>query len=678
MSTCPHSCPCPWSATCSSRPPDCRRSGRNASSSALSRRPAATTCRRCTAVGCWMGTIFSPTRWWRSASATIRSIRSRCCRNRAARPSTPGPRCRAHPWAATCSANRARWMATATAMRTATSARSSCRRPAPTSFSPTTSRTEAMTNELRTHARKAHGTTRSASPPPASGQASMLRRVVMTLLLAALSPMAQAAAIIVNTLDDEMNNDGDCSLREAVASANYNLGYDACTAGDSSGWDVILFALPGPGEIPMSQNLVITQAVQIYGGDLVTLRRAPKGASHMIVVDMANPGHDFGLSNIALVDGNNYDGWNRDNAGSAVQLRQADQVTFSNVTFRNNAQSALAHFGGAFPGKQVNSVRVVDCLFERNRATTGTGYTGSGHGGGAIALDRVDNVTVLRSTFRKNGNVDDLPFAYGPGGAIRVQRANSIDISDSLFEQNSARTRSHNGGGAISVEGPYSGTTRAALSVRNSTFVLNRSYADGELLGTDIELVSKAQAIVVNSTFYTADNSLRVRGESELYLLASTVFDIVVAPRIAGLIRTEAYGRISMQASLLFSYASGPLCEHNSIGYIRSNGLNLFPSSDQSCERHSLDTGIEDPRLLPLGYYGGPVPVMLPRPDSPLIDSGGHYCSNISIHTDARGLPRPVAASGVGPALCDLGAVEWNPDHDPIWIDRLFADGFEG
>ena len=91
-----------------------------------------------------------------------------------------------------------------------------------------------MTNELRTHARKAHGTTRSASPPPASGQASMLRRVVMTLLLAALSPMAQAAAIIVNTLDDEMNNDGDCSLREAVASANYNLGYDACTAGDSS------------------------------------------------------------------------------------------------------------------------------------------------------------------------------------------------------------------------------------------------------------------------------------------------------------------------------------------------------------------------------------------------------------------------------------------------------------
>jgi CSLREA domain-containing protein len=535
-----------------------------------------------------------------------------------------------------------------------------------------------MTNELRTHARKAHGTTRSASPPPASGQASMLRRVVMTLLLAALSPMAQAAAIIVNTLDDEMNNDGDCSLREAVASANYNLGYDACTAGDSSGWDVILFALPGPGEIPMSQNLVITQAVQIYGGDLVTLRRAPKGASHMIVVDMANPGHDFGLSNIALVDGNNYDGWNRDNAGSAVQLRQADQVTFSNVTFRNNAQSALAHFGGAFPGKQVNSVRVVDCLFERNRATTGTGYTGSGHGGGAIALDRVDNVTVLRSTFRKNGNVHDLPFAYGPGGAIRVQRANSIDISDSLFEQNSARTRSHNGGGAISVEGPYSGTTRAALSVRNSTFVLNRSYADGELLGTDIELVSKAQAIVVNSTFYTAHDSLRVRGESELYLLASTVFDIVVAPRIAGLIRTEAYGRISMQASLLFSYASGPLCEHNSIGYIRSNGLNLFPSSDQSCERHSLDTGIEDPRLLPLGYYGGPVPVMLPRPDSPLIDSGGHYCSNISIHTDARGLPRPVAASGVGPALCDLGAVEWNPDHDPIWIDRLFADGFEG
>src|SRR5690606_39825815 len=132
----------------------------------------------------------------------------------------------------------------------------------------------------------------------------------------------------------------------------------------------------------------------------------------------------------------------------------------------------------------------------------------------------LDNLPVLLPTLPTNGNLADLPFANGPGGAIRVQRANSIDTSDSLFEQNSARTRSQNGGGAISVEGPYSGATRAALSVRNSTFVLNRSYADGELLGNDIELVSKAQAIVVNSTFYIADNSLRVRGESELYLLA--------------------------------------------------------------------------------------------------------------------------------------------------------------
>src|SRR5262245_22662498 len=59
-------------------------------------------------------------------------------------------------------------------------------------------------------------------------------------ILAAASaypPREVSAAITVNTSDDELNNDGDCSLREAIQAANGNLAVDTCGAG--SGDDTI-------------------------------------------------------------------------------------------------------------------------------------------------------------------------------------------------------------------------------------------------------------------------------------------------------------------------------------------------------------------------------------------------------------------------------------------------------
>jgi CSLREA domain-containing protein len=49
--------------------------------------------------------------------------------------------------------------------------------------------------------------------------------------------LAQAAVINVDTTEDELNNDGDCSLREAVVAANTDSAVDTCTAG--SGQDSI-------------------------------------------------------------------------------------------------------------------------------------------------------------------------------------------------------------------------------------------------------------------------------------------------------------------------------------------------------------------------------------------------------------------------------------------------------
>src|ERR671921_618797 len=53
----------------------------------------------------------------------------------------------------------------------------------------------------------------------------------------ALAPPAHAATISVTTTTDELNADGDCSLREAVRAANLDASVDACVAG--TGADMI-------------------------------------------------------------------------------------------------------------------------------------------------------------------------------------------------------------------------------------------------------------------------------------------------------------------------------------------------------------------------------------------------------------------------------------------------------
>ncbi len=67
------------------------------------------------------------------------------------------------------------------------------------------------------------------------------------LALLAFTPLvlfegtAEAATITVTTTDDELNADGDCSLREAIQAANTDAAVDACAAG--SGADTVF--VPG-------------------------------------------------------------------------------------------------------------------------------------------------------------------------------------------------------------------------------------------------------------------------------------------------------------------------------------------------------------------------------------------------------------------------------------------------
>ncbi len=119
----------------------------------------------------------------------------------------------------------------------------------------------------------------------------------------------------------------------------------------------------------------------------------------------------------------------------------------------------------------------------------------------------------------------------------------------------------------------------------------------------------------------------------------------------------------------------GDAAEHHE--YQVSNRFNA--SSDESCGfiGYSDQQNISGAFLGELNQHGGPTSVLMPDPTGPLVDTGGQLC--MPSFEDQRGKSRPLDGDLDFIALCDIGAVEYDPDTDPVPTpsDLIFADDFE-
>ncbi|HLB26495.1 MAG TPA: CSLREA domain-containing protein, partial [Dehalococcoidia bacterium] len=105
---------------------------------------------------------------------------------------------------------------------------------------------------------------------------ALLSVAAALLAFLAQAQVAQAATITVTTTADELNADGDCSLREAIQAANTDTAVDACRAG--SGADTIrlrartyTLSIAGAGEdANASGDLDITGDLAIRGARAAT------------------------------------------------------------------------------------------------------------------------------------------------------------------------------------------------------------------------------------------------------------------------------------------------------------------------------------------------------------------------------------------------------------------------
>lgn len=492
----------------------------------------------------------------------------------------------------------------------------------------------------------------------------MLNKVICTAVasLALVFPAAALAAFItVNTLDNESNGDGDCSLREAIRSANENTSFDACAAGDV-GADTVFIGVGGT--INVTSSIGITESLDLFGPGRDALTISANNASGIFVVNMPDDTHDFDLSLMTIADAS------ETLPGAALWLQRAGDVTIENARFRNNHVTSDSESGGAiattYPVGDFNSTMTISRVeFIDNSAGLNGGaihLPGDGNGG-------IDTLIVEESLFRGNTANED-------GGAIwAVTFGTVVSIDRSVFVDNQAVGSSgFSNGGAILVE--HNSTPPPLVVLNSSTFKGNTAAQGGAVAAFDTNL------LIENNTF--VDNSATDRGTA-LWVGASTA-----DPVAAGLFFNTLLNQSGPDVAIIEGaggvdfvlgsniiralfvtnecFGGGP----GSDASFDSTGFNIDASG--TCTGHATDLPMTDPKLSPLGDYGDDttwveIQTAHPLVTSPAVDGGstgpctGGFGASIAV--DQRGESRPVDGDGSGGTACDIGAVEVQPGSEP-------------
>ncbi|MBU1661106.1 MAG: M4 family metallopeptidase [Chloroflexi bacterium] len=251
---------------------------------------------------------------------------------------------------------------------------------------------------------------------------------------------APQSTIYVSTTDDELNVDGDCSLREAITAANVDDTIDACVAG--SGADEI--SLPaGTYQIDIwgmqednneTGDLDILQDVSIVGADgrativrgdgFDTIFHIMSGVTAQIrslTLQNGGVGAIYNLGDLTIQDSTLKDNVSDTNGGA---MWSEGTLNVSNTTFSNNDSDVN---GGAIY-LRYGTATIVNSTFSGNIA--------DGDGGG-IASNYTD-VTLNNVTIFDN-IADNDEAVWGDGGGIIVI-GGTVDFSNTVIAGNEDTT----------------------------------------------------------------------------------------------------------------------------------------------------------------------------------------------------------------------------------------------
>ena len=407
---------------------------------------------------------------------------------------------------------------------------------------------------------------------------------------------ARAATITVATLEDSFVANGNCSLREAISSANLNLAFDACTAG-TLGPDTIQIAVPGtitlaiPGKTEDTNatgDFDVLEALTIVGQGPVFAGGPPGGTTiDANAVDRGfdvQPGASLTLQRLTATNGD----------ASSGGLNGGGGNVFANGDLTLDRVVVISGFAGNGGGVFLAGGRqmiVTDSLFEENDAQGQPAPNGGGNGG-ALFLDFNTTVSLTRVSINRNDALSTFANVQPEGGGI---------YNDGTLTMTNVTL----GGANRAVGGPAVVSRGGALFNLGTATLQNVTISGGEASG----------------------NAASAGG---------------------GIFRQT--GTVSLRNTLLA--ANSP---QNCAGGVTSLGNNL--DTGTSCGfagPTDVNNGVAD--LLGQTFAGNfPVLTFPLLATSQAVDAGSNAGCPA---TDALLQPRPIDGTGDGTTSCDVGAYE--------------------
>jgi CSLREA domain-containing protein len=421
------------------------------------------------------------------------------------------------------------------------------------------------------------------------------------------TPSHLEGSILVTTLDDELNSDGDCSLREAIEAANTNTSVDACGSGGVL-TDTITFDVAGI--ITVTSQLEVTA-----GGPLVIdgSENISTTSGAVTAVWWGDWESEFTLQNFSVINGHH------------GGLENYGNLTINNCIFKGNsgyAAGAIFNGGAMIIKNSIISDNIADAnaggiMNNGNLAIYNSsiyGNTSSGDGGGIL-----NDLGIL---VINNSNLYDN-FAHFGGGIANIE--SGIIINNSTISNNSASSQ---GGGVYNWWG--------TVTITNTTLSGDNAQYGGGV--------------------YNIEGNININNST----LSSNVAD-----SLGGGLFSE-YGSIMFSNTIIANSLSGGNCTAGS-GIITDAGHNI--DTDDTCNLNPANGSLPNtnPLLGPLQDNGGPTWTHALSWYSPAIDAGdAAQCPA----TDQRGISRPRDGDGDGLAVCDIGSYEVEgPPVSPLLVN---------
>ncbi|NET59754.1 MAG: DUF4347 domain-containing protein [Symploca sp. SIO2E6] len=394
--------------------------------------------------------------------------------------------------------------------------------------------------------------------------------------------------------------------------------------------------------VTLSNNSTVSGNFADYGGGIYNSGNNGADAATVTLDDSTVSG------NTAIFGGGIL---NSGNGADSATVTLSDSIVSGNT----------AIFGGGIlnsgNGADSATVTLSDSTVSENTADYGGGIYNSGNGANNSATVTLDNSTVSGNTANLDGG-GILNYGYEANAA-------TVTLSNSTVSGNSAG----NIGGGIRNLG-YDYENAATVTLSNSTVSGNSAGNIGGGIDNEGSLANNAATVTLsNST--VSGNSATYGGGIYNYGYGANAATVTLSNSTVsgntgtygGGIYNYGYGANAATVAVGNSIVAGNTATNSdpdvgrndpNFAPITDNGNNLIGSDSLGVFTTSTLVGTLanplDPRLTPLGNYGGSTQTHALLPDSPAIDGGSNALA-AGLITDQRGATRIIN-------IVDIGAVE--------------------